>query len=153
MAEKNFSDTLVVREIEAADTDERMGEIVRAGSGTFRLGNMRVRMFKHGTLTNNETLKVIVYARDNYTNPVATSNTIIMSDITTDEYWLGRPRFDFNKEQLEYGTSYYAAIQAGSYAPTTGDNYLSYVFDWPLNINANDSVAERGAAMEIYEWV
>lgn len=149
MAEKNFSDTLVVREIEAANQDERMGSFTDTAGG--ELKNIRARIFKHGTLGGSETMQLRVYADENYRNPIAISNTVELADVTTDEYWLGRVRFDFANEILDFNRDYYLAMRVANYTPTTGTNYLSYVFDWPLNINANAAVAERGAVMEIYK--
>jgi len=149
MAENNFPQNLYVRPINVQNVPEQMGVAVAAES--FELASCRVKIYKHGTLSGSETLKMVLFADQDMTMPFASSNTINVSDFSSGSYWRGMVNFTFGGQVVVAGGSYYPALVAGNYTRNGNTFYISYAYDWPIYVNTSIDPQLRGGHMEFYK--
>ena len=141
-----FSSQKYVQVAESSGTTLQLGS-VRFSAAT-ELVYVRFNLFKHGTAGGSEVLTMHAYTDRDYTKSQA-SASVNLADITTDQYWIGWVRFDFDNDLFAADTDYYFGLETTSYTRNGDTYYLSAGFDWP--VPANPSGHSIGSYLEFYE--
>ena len=110
------------------------------------LGHITCRLFKLGAHSGSETLQLHIYGNEDLSTPIASSAEVAVSEIDslTSSNWIGRVRFDFNREQLDSDNTYYFGIQVNNYTYSEGSYYWAWSLDWPDDVNTPASAVTRG---------
>lgn len=101
------------------------------------LKHIVVPFYVHGALAGNEKLQVVLYRDSDLSSEVVSSDWAALSDAgITDDYWLGRLRFDFQRTWLLDSQRYWAAVKTSGYTRDGDTSYLGYIVDAPLEVNS-----------------
>ncbi len=130
------------------------GETVLCGGFTLgsetELSNIRVILFKVGTLAGTEQLRARVYGDRAMTKLMHTSDWLNLSaieDLTA--MWWGWVRFDFERKPLDTVREYFLAIDTQGYTRNADTMFIGLSLDWPTRVNSGDQTAVK---MEIYGY-
>ena len=150
MSVLNFPDELQVLVVDTS-TELYLGSTVVSLNQEF--GHVLLRMFKHGTHATTEQFRIGVYTNSDLSDTPFYSNTMSVSDITslTSSDWVGRVRFDFDRQTMNSATTYYITLDPVSYTRNSDTFYFSVLQDWPLSVNTNNT-PYAGAAMEFWGY-
>jgi len=108
-------------------------------------------MFKKGVHLTTEQFRLKVYKTPDRSDTPIISATRDVSDITslTSSSWLGRVRFDFNRELINTVSTYYVTLDPVTYTKTGDTFYFAAVLDNPISVNINNT-PQAAASMEIW---
>ena len=153
MAFKNFPSELLVT-IQQTTGVNCLGEITYSGN-QFPLDTIGLCLYAQSLASagGSETLQIIIYNDDNYSDVYASSDVVKVADVvegTTN--WIGMVGFKFSSlPNINDSQTYYAGMVAANY--TRSDPfYLSAVYDWPLSRNNQTDASEPGVWMELYGY-
>lgn len=138
MAFTQFPATLAVRTIDSNESFS-LGKFTM--SENLELNSVRVSLYKHGIAGGSETLKLDLYSGLEAESPgiYVSSNTISLSDVTTENYFLFDLRFDFSLTNLTSGLSYFFKLTTANYTRNADTYYLAGVKDGPYQIYTGNS--------------
>lgn len=133
MAWLQFPRDLFVRVLETNESASMGG--YQMGSST-EIDQILVWLNVEGTPGGSETMQVEVYGSLNTDVPLYTSDVVTMSDIDFDfdpdlGDWIGVVPFNFNRETLASGQTYYLSVKMDNYTRNGDTYYVGYVFDNP----------------------
>lgn len=149
MATSNFPDNLQVLVVDSSEL--YLGSIDVAANQEW--GHILLHMLKFGPHVGDEQFRLNVYNNEARENKLFSSDTLDVSGVISLEAgsWLGKMRFDFNRQNLNIAATYYITIEPITYTRTADTFYFSAVLDWPLPINTNPAL-RAGAAMELWSY-
>jgi len=107
------------------------------------LGHVRLHVYIQGTIATTTDLTLTLYSDSGFNDAYATSSTLTFDSI--ENYgtgWMGTLRFDFDKEHLLSGETYYAKVSSSNYTRNGDVDYVGFVCDWPITINSLSSAAK-----------
>ena len=110
------------------------------------LGHVVCTLQKFGAHSGGETLQVHIYGNRDLSTPIASSDEVPMADIDslTASNWAGKVRFDFDRQHLDSGNTYYFGVQVNNYTFNDGVYFWAYALDWPDDINTYALSTKRG---------
>lgn len=99
-------------------------------------------LIKEGTSPLTEKLRLKVYAKEDFTHLLFSSDWASVSDISgfnDNDHWHGRLRFDFNRDHIIFGETYYVAVETQNYTRNADTFYLGLLLDWKEYVYATDA--------------
>jgi len=150
MSIKNFSDELYVKTVESAQ-ESYLGSFTPAVS--MELSSLVLSLYKKGAHTGTEEFRIKIYREESRTSTPILSDTVKISDapsITSGD-WMGRIRFDFNRENMVAGSSYFVTLDPVVYTRNANVFYFSTLLDWPFSTNSQSGL-EAGSKMELWGY-
>ncbi len=153
MAVTNFPNP---RGIRILDSNEQVQLGSFVPDRNFELQYIRALILKIGTAGGSETIQCNVTTQlTDLTINHAQSNTVNLSDWTSDTNFYGWCRFDFNLENFITTSTYYINLKFSNYTNNQDTYYLACVYDSPESTNSTkgDSphhILEHVRAFEIY---
>lgn len=153
MALTNFPSTRGLRLI---DTNEQVPWAVMTPEEHSELEYIRLYIFKKGTAGGSETFQCVITTQTvDITSYYASSNTVNLSDWTSETNFIGWCRFDFNKENFNRNQTYYIYLKTANYTNNQDTYYLAGVYDSPESTNATKAdsphhIIEHSLAFEKY---
>jgi len=118
-------------------------------SGTTELNNIRLCLVKHGPAVGGEVLRVKLALSNDVTRSVIVSSDVALSDVSTDDYFVGWVKFDFERQNLDPNLTYFAFLEYENYVRDEETFYLAYSFDDVFGVNNFNASDDFGAAMQI----
>jgi len=117
------------------------------------LGHMLLRMYKLGAHVGDEQFRIGVYTTADLSDTPIYSDTRDITDLTsiTSSDWVGRIRFDFNRENMGSALTYYITLDPVTYTRNADTFYMGALLDHPLSVNTNNT-PQAGAAMEFWGY-
>lgn len=122
------------------------------------IGHMQLYAQKVGAHVGAEKFRVKLFSDGNYDggSEYAISDWVSVSDIDTltSSAWYGNILFDFARQPLVLGDTYYLSIETENYSKESDDSYYwSFALDWPNDINTSLSATSRALQFSLLDYV
>lgn len=147
MAYLQFPDTLLMKTFDTAE---------RVELGTFQttdnqeLRHIRVNLFQSGTPGGFEELTLNLHTSSDFTGTYASSDTVLMSDVTDNLSWV---RFDFGRININKNLTYFSTMTTANYTRNGDTFFIALAYDFPVPIysaGANTNFTDHMLASQIF---
>lgn len=136
-----------IQQIKIAETSE----LVLAGAIQLdrhrQLTHIVTSFYKHGNAAGGERLRLKVFHDRQMTKLYATSSWLNVNQITN-EFWIGRIRFDFDQQWLRNDQAYYIGIESDGYTRNGESFYLGFPLDSTFDLTSYERAG--AVAMAVY---
>ena len=133
--------------------DNEVNDAAQLGSFTMtdttELKNIRTFLVKHGNAGGSEVLRLKLSLSNDVTRASIVSEDITLSEVSTDEYFVGWFNFDFGRQQLDPDLTYFVFLEYENYTRNADTYYLAYAFDDVFFVNDFNASDDFGAVMQI----
>jgi len=114
------------------------------------LRHIRVNLFQNGTPGGLEELTLNLHTSNDFTGTYASSNTVLMSDVTDNLSWV---RFDFARPNINKNLTYFATMTTANYTRNADVFYIALAYDFPFPIytaGANTNFTDHLLASQVF---
>lgn len=135
--------------VRTLDSNETVEMFHFTTPSAFELGYVIPELYKQGAIGGSETLQMRIHTSTDFTKVYAASDTLLLSSLGLGTNYVFRPKFTFNRENINPGKTYYLTLKTNNYTRNGDTYYLSVMFDYPFTTNTGGSNA---TATYFYEF-